>query len=130
MRRVLERDLARRRQSVLRFDYELVLARLVTEVRNKLAVWRPCRTAFGRTTRVRKVANIALLRRNREYLTTRFDDDASAGRRQRHVRQSIRDVFPVGHHPRKISRGGDVHDAALAALWIELVNVTCLFEHD
>ena len=52
MRRMFEHDLARRRQSVLRFDVQAILARLVAEIRNEFSIRRPCGIAFGRTARI------------------------------------------------------------------------------
>src|SRR4029079_12169230 len=119
-----------RRQSVLCFDDEFVLTRLVAEVRNKFAVRRPCGIAFSRTTRVSQVADVAFVGWDREDLAARLDCDAFAWRRQSHVRKSIRNVFPVWHNPRKVAGRDDVDYARLATLRIEFVYLARLFEQD
>src|SRR5215212_12250609 len=130
MRRLRERDLAWRREPVLRLDDEFVLTRLIAEIRNKLTVRRPRRIALGRAARVREIAHVAFVCRYREDLAACFNDDALAGWGDSHVCYAVRNVFPVRHHPRKIAGRDDVDDLRFPTLRIELVDVTCLFEHD
>ena len=130
-RRVLEGDLAWRRQAVLRLDHQRVLAGPVTEVRDVLAVGGPGRLALGRRARVGQVPDVALLRGHRENLAAGLHHDPLAGRRQAHVGHPVGDVSPPRHHPREIPGDGDLEDARLARLGVELVDEAALLEdHD
>src|SRR4030095_4220630 len=102
----------------------------MSEVRDHLAVRRPRRPDLGRPTRVRQVANVALLGWNGEDLATRLDRRTLAGCRKREVRHAIRDVLPLWHHPREIARRRDVHDTIALRAGIDLVDVTSLLEHE
>src|SRR4029079_905078 len=66
---------------------------------------------------------------NREDLAARFDDDALACRRKRHACQTVRDVFPIRHHPRKVTGRDDAYDLRFSTLWIEFVYVSGLLEN-
>src|SRR5438128_2560852 len=79
---------------------------------------------------VGQITDVALLSRNRKDFTARFDSYALAGGRKRHVRQAVRHVFPARHHPGKVTSGRDVDDVLLTGSWIELMNITGLFEDD
>ena len=52
MRRMVERDLARRREAVLRFDVQTILARLVAEIRDEFSIRRPGGIAFRGAARI------------------------------------------------------------------------------
>ena len=126
--RVGDGDLARRRQTLLRLEDQLVLTRLVAEVRHPLPVRRPRRLALRRAARVRQVADVALLAWNRKNLAARLDDDPLARGRERDVGDPAGHVLPARHHPRKIAAGGDLDRLAPAAFRIEAVDPPALLE--
>ena len=107
VRRLRQRDLARRAEAVRLFEHQPVLAGLVAEIRNVLAVRRPRRIPLRRPARLREVPDVALLHRDREDLAARFHHGAPAGRRNRHVAQAAGDVLPRRHHPGKVAGRGD-----------------------
>ena len=130
MLRVLDRDLARRRDPVLRFDDERVLPRLVGEVRDPLPVAGPRGLAFGSAARTGDVADIALFRGNREDLAAGLHHHALSGGRQGDVRHAGGDVVPARHHPGEIADRPNVDDVLAAGLRIEFVDVARLLEHN
>ncbi len=129
VRRVRQRELARRFQAVLLFDNQLVLARPVAEVRHELPVRRPRGVALGRPARVGYVPHVAFFSGNREDLAARLDDDALAGGGEGEVRHARRHVLPARHHPREIARRRDLDRTVAARLRVEQVNHARLLEH-
>src|ERR1035437_2071831 len=129
MDRMIKRYLARRRQAVLCLDIELVLTRAVAEIRDKLAIGRPCGIAFGGSARICQTPYIALFRGNGKDLAAGLDQHALACRRYFQVANAARDILPTRHHPWEISGDVDRHNMFLAALGIELMDIAGLFEN-
>ena len=122
-------DFARCAESVLGRYVKFVLATLVAKVRHRISVGRPHRRNFRRPAGRRQVAHVSLLGGNRKYFTTRFNCGAAARWRNRQRNCARGNVFPLRHHPRKITRRRNRNRFLFARRRIQLMHITRLLKH-
>src|SRR5258707_1033150 len=116
---VRQLDLTWRSQTVWAGNHQAVFTGAIAEIRNVLPVRRPSRVALGRTTGVRKVADVAFLCGYGEDLAAGFEQYALACGRERQVGHLVGHVLPARHHPRKVAGGGDVDKVDPSGLRVE-----------
>ncbi len=104
-----------------------VLAGLVGEKCDRLAVGRPRRIALGDPGGAREIADVALFGGHAEDFSARFKDGASAGGRNRGVFNLVADFFVVRTRCGKIAGNVDVDFCRFAAAGIERENFAELF---
>ncbi len=125
-----ERDRARRAEARLVGDHELVVALRVGEPRQLRAVGGPHRVSIVRARRLRQVAPITLVGRNREDVAARFECRAHAGGREARVADHARDALELRASPREIADDVDRERFGLTRLDVEEVDDAVLLVDD
>ena len=111
-------------------DEELVLARLVGEVGDPLAVGTPARAAFREPRGAREVPRAAVLRRERPDVATGLDRDSLAGRRDREILHEVGGIHHVGAQAGRRTGHLDLHLAGGAVIGVVDVEVRSVLEDE
>src|SRR6185437_4634169 len=113
-RRVIERwrateaDLPSRLEALLISYVKLIFSRRIRKVRDRFPVRRPSRIAVRGPGTLGDVSRVSLLRRHRKDFAVRFENSASAARRDARIQNVLRHLFPMWKQLRHIGRNGYV----------------------
>ena len=127
-RRLVELDLARRAEALLRPDHQAVLAARVGEPGDLLPIGRPDGRALRRPRAPRQVARITLLGGDGEDFTASGEQRARPTRRQRRRLDPLRRVHPARLGPGQIAAARDGELGVLARRRLEQVEIARFFE--
>ena len=123
-------DLLRRSFAVLRADDDFVLAALVRDVRDRLAVRRPRGRALVEGRRAREVAGVALLGGHGHDLAPELERGARAGRGERRTADPLRALRPARAGLEEIAGNRDRKVGDLLRGGVEEVKSAGLLEDD
>src|SRR5881396_864472 len=129
-RRLVEFDLARRAEALLRPDHQAILAACVGKPGDLLPIGRPDGRALRRPRASRQVTRIALLGGDGEDLTAGGEQRARPTWRQRRRLDPLRGVHPARLGPRQVAAARDRELRFLPAGWFEQMEVAGLFIDD
>ena len=126
----LDRQRARLTFAVLRTDEQLILAALVREIRDTGTVGRPDGRSLVDAARLRQVADVALLRRDRHDVAAEVEHGAGAGRRERRGPDPLRAADEALARLALIRGNGKSELTRLAGRRVEKVKVAGLLVDD
>ena len=116
--------------AITRSQIDLVLAGLVAEVGDPLAVRAPGRIALGHPGTPGEIDRDALFRRQRPDVPAHFHERALAGVGNGHVHQPRAHVLALGHQTRTVPRDANRNLVHAPAAEIEDVDRAPFLEHD